>query len=175
MKSINVCKATENGIKDLRRKMEKLLEDENGKFYQDNIVKFGIPEEYVKKAFSEEALADAARSGKATFHLALKNRHEILGFAQVIGHGSATAELDRIVVFPGCERMGIGTKLLKRAISHQKKKGVKTIIVRAGRDEAHARAFYEKNGFKKVKEEVLKPPWGKKIPLVVYRLQLTST
>jgi ribosomal protein S18 acetylase RimI-like enzyme len=107
--------------------------------------------------------------------LALKNRHEILGFAQVIGHGSTTAELDRIVVFPGYERMGIGTKLLKRAIAHQKKKGVKTIIVRAGRDEAHARAFYEKNGFKKVKEEVLKPPWGRKIPLVVYRLQLTST
>jgi ribosomal protein S18 acetylase RimI-like enzyme len=175
MEPINVCKATENGIKALSRKIEKLLEDENGKLYQDNVVKFGIPQEYVKKAFSEEVLADAARSGKATFHLALKNRREILGFAQVIGHGSATVELDRIVVFPEYERRGIGTKLLKRAIADQKKKRAKTIIVRAGRDEAHARAFYEKNGFKKVKEEVLKSPWGKKIPLVVYRFQLTST
>jgi len=175
MESINVCKATEKGIKAIRRKMKKLLQDENGKFYQDNIVKFGIPEEYVKKAFSEEALEDAARSGKATFYQALKNRRAVVGFAQVIGHGSATVELDRIVVFPEYERMGIGTKLLKRAIAYQKKKGVKTMIVRAGRDEAHARTFYEKNGFKKVREEVLKPPWGKKIPLVVYRFQLTST
>jgi len=175
MEPISVCKATENGIKALSRKIERLLKDENGKLYQDNVVKFGIPEEYVKKAFSEEVLVDAARSGKTTFHLALKNRREIIGFAQVIGHGSATVELDRIVVFPEYERMGIGTKLLKRAIADQKKNGAKTIIVRAGRDEAHARAFYEKNGFKKVKEQVLKSPWGKKIPLVVYRFQLTST
>ena len=104
----------------------------------------------------------------------MKNRREILGFAQVIGHDSGTAELDRIVVFPEYERMGIGTKMLKRAIADQKKKRVKTIIVRAGRDEAHARAFYEKNGFKKVKEEMFKSPWGKKIPLVVYCFQLTS-
>ena len=153
--------------------MEKLLEDENGKFYQDNVVKFGIPKEYVKKAFSEEALVDAARSGKATFHLALKKRHEILGFAQIIGHGSATVELDRIVVFPEYERMGIGTKLLKRAVADQRKKRTKSVIVSAGKDEVHARAFYEKNGFKKMKEKTVKAPWGKKIPLVVYRFQLT--
>jgi ribosomal protein S18 acetylase RimI-like enzyme len=174
MESIILCKATKNGIKALSRMIEKLLEDQKGKFYQDNVVKFGIPEEYVKKAFSEEVLVDAVRSEKATFHLALKNRREILGFAQVVGLDSATVELDRIVVFPEYERMGIGTKMLKRVIADQKKSGTKTIIVRAGRDEAHARAFYEKNGFKKLKEELLKSPWGKKIPLVVYRFQLTS-
>jgi len=53
MEPINVCKATENRIKALSRKIEKLLEDRNGKFYKDNIVRFGIPDEYVKKAFSE--------------------------------------------------------------------------------------------------------------------------
>jgi len=175
MEPINVCKATENGIKALGKKIERLLEDKKGEFYQNNVVKFGIPDEYVKKAFSEAALTDSVRSEKATFYLALKNRREILGFAQVIGHDSATAELDRIVVFPEYERRGIGTKMLKRAIADQKKKGVKMIIVRAGKDEAHARAFYEKNGFKKVKQEAFKSPWGKKIHLVVYCFQPTST
>jgi len=175
MEPISVRKATKNEIKALSNKMEGLLEDKNGKFYQDNIVKFGIPEEYVKKAFSQEALVYPTRSGKTTFHLAWKNGREILGFVQVVRHNSAEVELDRIVVFPGHERMGIGTKLLKRAVADQKKKGTKAIIVRAGRDETHARAFYEKNGFKKMKEEVLKPPWGKAITLVVYRLQLMPT
>lgn len=175
METTTVSKATEKGIKALSRKIEKLLEDKNDKLYQDNVVKFGIPEEYVKKAFSEEVLVEAARLGKATFYLALKNRHDILGFAQVVGHDSATVELDRIVVFLEYERRGIGTELLKRAIADQKKEWVRTIIVKAGRDEVHARAFYEKNGFKRLKEETLKSPWGKNIPLVVYRFQLTPT
>jgi ribosomal protein S18 acetylase RimI-like enzyme len=175
MEAVSVRKATENEIKALRIMIERLLEDKDGKFYQDNIVKFSIPEEYVKKAFSQEALVDPTRSGKTTFHLAWKDGREILGFVQVMRHDSAEVELDRIVVFPGHERMGVGTKLLKRAVADQKKRGAKTIIVRAGRDEAHAIAFYEKNGFKKMKEEELESPWGKKISLVVYRLQLMPT
>jgi ribosomal protein S18 acetylase RimI-like enzyme len=171
MEPMSVRKATTNEIKALSDKIERLLEDKDGKFYQDNIVKFGIPEEYVKKAFSKEALVDPNPSGKTTFHVAWKNGGEILGFVQVIRHNSAEVELDRIVVFPGHERMGIGTKLLKRAVADQRKKGTKSIIVRAGRDEAHAIAFYEKNGFKKVKEEELETPWGKKIPLVVYHMK----
>jgi N-acetylglutamate synthase-like GNAT family acetyltransferase len=173
MEAIIIRKATEKGIKALSRKIGKLLEDKTGKLYQDNVVKFGIPEEYGKKVFSEEVLVEAARSGKATFYLALRNRREILGFAQIVEHDPTTVELDRIVVFPEYERMGIGTKLLKRAIADQKKR-VRTLIVKAGRDEAHARAFYEKNGFKKVKEETLKSPWGKEIPLVEYCFQLAS-
>ena len=173
MEPFTISKANENGIKALSRKIEKLLEDKNGKLYRDNVVKFGIPEEYVKRAFSQKVLIGAAQTGKATFYLALKNRRVILGFAQTIGNDSATVELDRIVVFPGYERMGTGTKLLKRAIADQEKKRTESIIVRTGRDEAHARAFYEKNGFKKVKEEVVKSPWGKEIPLSVYLFQLT--
>jgi len=172
-KQLLLTEPLRRGIKALSKKLNQLLEDKNGKLYQDNVVKFSIPEEYVRKAFSEEALVEAARSGKATFYLALKNKCKMLGFAQVVGLDPTTAELDRIVVFPEYERMGIGTKLLKRTIADQKKEKVKTIVVKAERDEAHARAFYEKNGFEQAKEEILKFPWGKSIPLVVYRFQVT--
>jgi N-acetylglutamate synthase-like GNAT family acetyltransferase len=174
MEAITIRKATEKEIKALSRKIGKLLEDKTGKLYQDSVVKFGVPEEYGKKVFSEKVLVEAARSEKATFYLALRNRREIMGFAQIVGHDPTTVELDRIVVFPGYERLGIGTKLLKRAIADQKKQRVRTLIVKASRDEAHARAFYEKNGFKQVKEETLKSPWGKEIPLVEYCFQLIS-
>jgi len=172
MESITVHKATEKDIKALSEKLCKLLEDKTGKLYQDSVMKFGIPDEHVKKTFSEEALLRAVQLKKATFYLARKNRSSILGFAQIIEQDSISVELDRIVVFPEYERKGIGTKLLKRAVADQKKRKTKTIVVMTGRDENHARAFYEKNGFKQVKEEMLEFPWGKKIPIVVYHFEL---
>lgn len=103
--------------------------------------------------FSEESLQEV-QSGRSTFYMALKNGCKILGFAQITTHNDDLVELDRIVVFPECERRGIETRLLRKVIADQKK-GVKRIIVTAGRDEAHARAFYERNGFKPKGEEVL--------------------
>ncbi|HVP40850.1 MAG TPA: hypothetical protein VMS95_02740 [Candidatus Krumholzibacteriaceae bacterium] len=39
----------------------------------------------------------------------------------------------------------------------------------AGKDETHARRFYEKNGFKQAKESAVGTPWGIKLPLVTYQ------
>lgn len=44
MEAVAVVRATEKGIKALSRKLNQLLEDKNGRLYQDNVVKFGIPE-----------------------------------------------------------------------------------------------------------------------------------
>jgi len=171
MGSITVNKASEHGIRSLSRKLLELLDDKNGALYQDNVAKFGIPEEYVRKAFSEDVLLEAAGSGKATFYLALENKCKILGFAQVNVVDSETAELDRIVVFPEYTRQGLGTKLLTRTVEDAKHRGTKAIVVNAGQEELHARRFYEKNGFELVKEASLDAPWGK-IALVTYRLRL---
>ena len=164
-------KASQKDIPVLSRKLLKLLEDKNSQVYRDNVTKFGIPEEYVRKAFAEETLLKAAASGKATFYLAFEDE-EIVGFAQTIQQDSKTAELDRIAVFPAHERKGVGTQLLKQAIIDQKKKGVNTIIASAGKEEIHARRFYEKNGFKLIKEVTTEAPWGKKLDLAVYLLKL---
>jgi len=121
-----------------------------------------------------EFLLEAAQIDKSTFYLALKNGCKILGFAQIAKKDSDSVELDRIVVFPEHERKGIGTKLLQKVIAYEKK-NAKKILVTAGRDETHARAFYEKNGFKQLREEMLEFPWGKKIPVVIYSYQLVPT
>ena len=173
LEKITFNKASLKGVKALSRKISKLLEDKTSKLYQDNVVKFGVADETAKKAFSEETLLQAARSGNSTLYLALKNGCKILGFAQIARKDSDSVELDRLVVFPEYERKGIGTKLLQKVIADQKK-NTKRIIVTAGRDETHARAFYEKNGFRQLAEGTLEFPWGKKIPIITYGYQLVS-
>lgn len=168
---IIIKKADEEGIRTLSKKLLSLLEDKSSKLYQDNITKFGIPDEYVKRAFSENMLLKATETGKSTFYLALEDK-EIVGFAQIIQQDAKTIELDRIIVF--FPRKGIGTQLLKEIIQDQKQNGVKNIIVATGKEEDHARQFYEKNGFKQVDEKIMDTPWGNKLTIIIYNLNLEN-
>jgi ribosomal protein S18 acetylase RimI-like enzyme len=169
---VTIRKATKHNIQALSVKLLGLLEDETSQVYQDNVAKFGIPSEVVREAFSEKALLEVAASGKSTFYLALEDGREIVGFAQTVQKDAKTVELDRIVVFPEYARKGIGTRILNRVIRDARLRKADAIVVNAGKDEAHARRFYEKNGFSAVKEETVEYPWGSKITLVAYRLQL---
>jgi ribosomal protein S18 acetylase RimI-like enzyme len=171
---ITVRKATKNDAQALSKKLLKLLEDTNSQLYQENVAKFGIPEAYVKRAFSEETLLEAVESGKSAIYLALENGCKIMGFAQTVKHDESIVELDRIVVFPEYTRKGIGTRLLTRVLKDEAREGNRTIIVNAGKDETHARRFYEKNGFKQIKESTVDTPWGNKLTLATYQFELGS-
>jgi len=167
-----IRKATQKDIPILSRKLLQLLEDKNSQIYRENVIKFGIPEEYVRKAFAEETLLKAAAEN-ATFYLAIQDS-QIIGFAQTIQQDADTTVLDRIIVFPEHAGKGIGTQLLREAIADQARRGIKTIIANAGKHETHARRFYEKNGFKLSKETTIQAPWRKKLELAIYQLQLKS-
>jgi len=168
---IKIKKAAQKDISALSKLLLALLENKNIQVYQDNVAKFGIPEDYVKNAFAEETLLKAAATGKTTFHIALDG-DKIAGFAQVTLQDDYIAELERIIVFPQYVRQGVGTQLLHKAIIDQKQKGTKTLIANAGKDEAHARRFYEKNGFTQISETLIDAPWGKKLTLVTYQLHI---
>ena len=172
---ITIRKATEKNICILSQKLLELLEDKNSQLYQENVAKFGIPEEYVKRAFSEKSLLEAVSSRKSTIYLALENGCKILGFAQTIPQTDNATELDRIVVFPDYTRKGIGTLMLTRILKDQERKNAKTVIVNAGKEEEHARRFYEKNGFKPIKETTIDAPWGNKMTLITYQLEPKPT
>lgn len=85
-----------------------------------------------------------------------------------------TAELDRIIVFPPHEGKGVGTLLLRQVILDQKQGGGKNLIVHTEEGEAHARRFYEKNGFEKIGEAGIEAPWGGKLSIVTYKLSLEN-
>lgn len=166
-----IRKARDEDIKALSRKLLSILKDKNSQIYTDNVVKFGIPDEYVEKAFAEETLQNAVEKGRARFYLAFEN-NEIIGFAQIIWQNTDIAELDRIIIFPPYERKGIGTQLLQFALFDMEQKGVSHVFVNTGKEETHARRFYEKNGFRLVKEATIDAPWGKKLNIVTYQLCL---
>jgi len=168
---VAIRKADDTDVKAFSMKLLSLLEDKKSKIYVDNVVKFGIPEDYVKKAFAEETLQKAIKEGKSTFYLAFED-NDLIGFAQTIQRNASTAELDRIVVFPPHERKGIGTKLLQCALSDLEQRGTKNVLVVAGKEEEHARRFYEKNGFKLIKEDTIEAPWGKRLNIATYQLHL---
>ena len=167
-----IRKATKKDIPILSRKLLQSLENKNSQIYQENVTRFGIPEEYVRKAFAEKTPAKSAAEG-STFYVAIQDS-EIVGFAQTIRKDADTTALDRIIVFPEHARKGIGTQFLKKAIADEERKGTKTIIANAGKHETHARRFYEKNGFKLSEETEMQAPWGKKLELAIFQLQLES-
>ncbi|MFX1318896.1 MAG: GNAT family N-acetyltransferase [Promethearchaeota archaeon] len=167
-----IRKASLRDIQALSKRFLDYLADKNSRLYQENVVRFGIPEEYVRRALAEEPLMKAVTSGEATFYIALEE-NELVGFAQIIQQDVKTAEQDLIVVFPSHERKGIGTHLLKHVVENAKIKDIRMIIVNAGKNEDHARRFYEKNGFKLMKESTIDTPWGKKLSLATYQLQLS--
>lgn len=71
---ITIKEASKEEIKILSKKLLTPLEDKNSKLYQDNVTKFGIPDEYVEKAFSEDVLLKSAETGKSVFYLALEDK-----------------------------------------------------------------------------------------------------
>jgi ribosomal protein S18 acetylase RimI-like enzyme len=166
-----IRRATKKDIQSLSRKFQDFLNDKYSQVYQDNVAKFGIPDEYVKKAFSAQELVKEYSTGSSSFYVALEN-DDIVGFAQTVPQEAKKVELDRIIIFPQHTGKGIGTRVLRKIIEDQEQKGASAITVRAGKDEAPARQFYEKNGFKLVKRLVANTPWGKKIDLVLYQLGL---
>ena len=126
---VSIRKANDKDVPDLSRRFHRFLGDKGSQLYRENIAKFGIPDEYVERAF-EKLLKDVS-SGEATLYLAVK-RKEIIGVAQTVEQDFHTTELDRPLVFPEHAGKGTGTKLLKRAVADQKKRGAKMILVKAG-------------------------------------------
>jgi len=161
--------ASENDLKVLSRKLLELIADEDGQAYRENVSKFGVPYEYVTRAFSEATLIEASKSGNSKFYLAFENG-TVIGFAQMIRQQETVAELDRLIIFPEHARKGIGTQLLREVVIDQRSEGIQTIVVSAGKQEEQARRFYEKNGFRLTNETTIDAPWGKKLTLVTYQL-----
>src|SRR4030042_961278 len=158
MKKITATKASQNGARALSRKLTESLKDKSSQIYQDNVTKFSAPEKYGRQAFPDKTVPETATSGKSEFYLALENRCKILGFAQMAQKNESLAELGRIVIFPENTRNCVGTQLLSKVLAEQERKRIRNIIVNAGKEENHARRFYEKNGLKPTIETTIETP-----------------
>ena len=163
--------ASEKDIRNLSTMLLKLLEDENSQVYRENVAKFGIPKDRVRKAFSLETLLNSRLDRGDEFFLSFDG-DELIGFAQLVKLDSSAAELDRIIIFPEHSRKGVGTRLMLYIIEYAKKSGIKRIIANAGGSETQARKFYEKNGFEMKAEKTVETPWGNELRLIEYELRI---
>jgi len=169
--AVLIRRATVEDAKQLNELMLSGLEDKASNVYRENIERFGIPEEYVRRVFSFEALKKAVTDKNQLFLVAVEGQ-TLMGFAQTVRQSKEMAELDRIFLLPEYTGKGIGTQLLKAIFNALKKEGISRLTVRAGKDETLARRFYEKNGFKLVKEMTIQAPWGRDLSLVIYELEI---
>ncbi len=154
--------ATVEDAKRLSALMLAPLDNKTGAIYREQVQRFGIPDEYVRRAFSVEALTKTTQDEKQVFLVAVEDDRPV-GFAQTIRGEKQRAELDRLFVVPEKEGKGIGTELLRR-----------TLVVRADRDEIEARRFYEKHGFQLVGEATVQAPWGNELHFVNYELAIPT-
>ena len=70
--------------------------------------------------------------------------------APTVDEGAARAgEIEMVAVAPGCQRAGVGTSLVHRAVAEIKAVGVGLAVIGTGGDPGHApaRALYEKLNF----------------------------
>jgi N-acetylglutamate synthase-like GNAT family acetyltransferase len=164
-------KATVKDAKQLHEMMLIGLKDKTSQIYKANIDRLGIPEEYVRQAFSIEALTNSIKDTSQLFLVATQN-HKLIGFAQAIRQNEGMAELDRIFLIPEETGKGTGTQLLNKIIDMLRREDFDKLTVRTGKDETLAREFYEKNGFKLVGETSVKAPWGRLFDLAIYELKI---
>lgn len=169
----SIKKATVEDARQLYKMMLAGLEDKTSEAYKANIERFGIPEEYVRQAFSLEALKKAVKDKKQLFLVAVENK-KVIGFAQTIRTNKETAELDRIFIIPEKTGKGIGTQLLNKTVDALKRENFHKLTVRAGKDETLARKFYEKNGFQLVEETTIQAPWSRELKLAVYEFKIQN-
>lgn len=170
---LGIEKATVEHAKQLHAMVMAGLADRTSEVYRANVERFGIPEEYVRQAFSIEALTVAVKDKKQLFLVAVEGG-KLIGFAQTIRDDKKAAELDRIFLIPECTGRGIGTRLLNKTLDVLRSEGTRRLTVKAGKDETLARRFYEKNGFKLVQEISVQAPWGRELGLAIYELQVAN-
>ena len=168
---VEIRKATDEDAKQLNRMVLVGLEDKRSEVYRENVEKFGVPEEYVRQAFSIQALTNAVRDRKQLFLVAVENG-TLVGFAQTIRQDEKVAELDRVFLIPEQTGKGIGTRMHNMTLDVLRNEGFSRLTVKAGKDEILARKFYEKNGFKLVHEVTVQAPWGRDLSLAIYELQI---
>ncbi len=130
----------------------------------------GATDEAVKAISSEEFLLQRLRSPNIRIIIAEGNR-EILGFASIRTTGKREGELSGVVVLENASRMGLGSKLVRKACESAAKLGLEKLVVKTETFNQRAIGFYKKNEF--MESEKTSEKVGKvQVPLLVLERKL---
>jgi GNAT superfamily N-acetyltransferase len=102
------------------------------------------------KLYSTPSLEDQMKNNHY-FFLALQN-YTPVGFASFSHVGGKTYKLQKLYVLPNLQKTGAGKKLLETVETVAKSMGAEELILNVNRKNK-AKTFYEKKGFKVIREE----------------------
>lgn len=114
----------------------------------DGIIPPNIQENFLRVAYSDEMLQKRL---KESFIFVAIIENEVVGFADFSPvNTQGQSELSAIYLYSNCQGKGIGTGLLQKGI--QKLEGAKEVYVDVEKENSIGRSFYERKGFKTIKE-----------------------
>jgi ribosomal protein S18 acetylase RimI-like enzyme len=126
-------------------------------------------ERWLGQNYAPSALTKAISRIDSWFFVAIF-QSKIVGFAQfLLRKEKKSGELTRIYVLPEYQRRGAGGLLLEEGLAALSKSGIDRLFVDVEKDNPIGRQFYEKKGFRQVKEFVF-PMTGQSLPMVEYVL-----
>ncbi|MHA7777531.1 GNAT family N-acetyltransferase [Roseibium sp. M-1] len=122
---------------------------------------WGYPEDRMAEYREHWRISEATiRSLKMT--VAERNGRPV-GFSGLSRQGDDTLMVDFLFVDPDVQGTGVGNLLLRRAEDHARSEGLTRLYLES---DAHARAFYERRGFKTLATRPSEMSPGKDIPLM---------
>lgn len=102
---------------------------------------------FLDRAYTPRSLREAISRERVWFFVALQGE-TVLGFAQYVRRSDGQGELVRIYVHPDHQRHGIGRGFLAIGLAEMVASGIDRCYVSAEANNAAARAFYERFGFR---------------------------
>lgn len=98
---------------------------------------------------------------------------QMMGAIAIVGHSETEAQLRWFILQPDFRGMGVGNKLLNKALQYCRDKGYRTVFLYTTEDQKTAIKMYLKAGFKKVQESE-NNMWGKSLIELCYQLDLQT-
>jgi ribosomal protein S18 acetylase RimI-like enzyme len=125
----------------------------------DRATLYGLWDEWVERESSIPSWVEDAREGtRAGIDTAVRfgsaviaeERGDVLGFACGVMQGLRVGDLTELYVRPNARRRGIARELVRAVIAGLRERGAAFVTGGVGPDNAPARNFYEKAGFRTV-------------------------
>ena len=125
----------------------------------DRATLYGLWDEWVERETSIPSWVEDAREGtRAGIDTAVRlgsaviaeERGDVLGFACGVMQGLRIGDLSELYVRPDARRRGIAGELVRAVLAALRERGAVFVTGGVGPDNAPARSFYEKAGFRTV-------------------------
>ncbi|HUF99725.1 MAG TPA: GNAT family N-acetyltransferase [Ilumatobacter sp.] len=101
-----------------------------------------------------ESLREICRATPVYRARVVGQRRRITGFA-IVGAAGSNGYLQRLAVHPAGQRGGIGAGLVTDAVEWMRGRGLSSVLVNTGIDNAPALALYERFGFRRLSEQLV--------------------